>query len=67
MAYTTIKVVAKLLKQTFMVYPSWQIDISHLNRDEIKSNLIVPGIQRRHENAFIKSFETSPLFDTYVG
>ena len=32
---------------------------SHLNRNKIESNLSVPGIQRHHENALIKSFETS--------
>ena len=33
---------------------------THLNRDNIKSNLSVPGIQGCHENALCKSFETSP-------
>ena len=32
----------------------------HLNRDEIESNLSVPGIQGNQENALIKSFEMSP-------
>ena len=33
---------------------------AHLNRGTIESNLSVPGIQGCHENALIKSFETSP-------
>ena len=33
---------------------------AHLNREKIKSNLSVPGIQGHHENALIKSFEMSP-------
>ena len=33
---------------------------THLNRDEIESNLSVPGIRGCHENALYKSFETSP-------
>ena len=32
---------------------------THLNTDKIESNLSVPGIQERHENALIKSFEMS--------
>ena len=34
----------------------------HLNRDKIKSNLSVPEIQGHHENALIKSFESSPWY-----
>ena len=33
---------------------------THLKRENIKSNLSVPGIQGCHENALYKSFETSP-------
>ena len=33
---------------------------SHLNRDKIKSNLSVPGIQGCNESALCKNFETSP-------
>ena len=33
---------------------------AHLNRDKIESNLSLPGIQGRYENALIKSFEMSP-------
>ena len=36
--------------------------ISHLNRNQIESNLSVPGIQGCHENALYKSFEMSPHF-----
>ena len=40
----------------------------HLNRDKIKSNLSVSGIQGCHDNALCKSFETSPhLICLYVG
>ena len=35
---------------------------THLNRNQIESDLSVPGIQGRHENAFYKSFEMSPHF-----
>ena len=35
---------------------------SHLNRDEIESNLSVPGNQGHQENALYKSFETNPHF-----
>ena len=35
-------------------------DFAHLNRDKIKSNLSVPGIQGHQENALIKSFKMSP-------
>ena len=34
--------------------------VAHLNRDNIESNLSVPGIQGRQENTLIKSFEMSP-------
>ena len=34
---------------------------SHLNRDEIESNLNVPGIQGCLENALYKNFEMRPL------
>ena len=33
---------------------------SHLNRDNIESNMSVPVIQEHQENALIKSFEMSP-------
>ena len=33
---------------------------THLNRNKIESNLSVPGIQGRHKNALIKSFEMRP-------
>ena len=33
---------------------------SHFNRNNIESNLTVPGIQGCHANALYKSFETSP-------
>ena len=33
---------------------------THLNRDEIESNLSVPGIQGNQENCLIKSFDMSP-------
>ena len=36
-----------------------------LNRDKIESSLSVPGIQERHENALIKSFEMSPHLIVY--
>ena len=35
---------------------------SHLNRDQIESNLSVPGTQWHQENTLYKSFEMSPLF-----
>ena len=33
--------------------------VAHLNRNQIESNLSVPGIQWCQENALCKSFETS--------
>ena len=36
--------------------------LTHLNRDQIESNLNVPGIQGCHENALYKSCEMSPHF-----
>ena len=39
---------------------------AHLNRNQIESNLSVPGIQGCHENALYKSFEMRPLDPWYV-
>ena len=36
--------------------------VAHLNRDQIESNLSVPGIQGCHVNTRYKSIETSPHF-----
>ena len=33
---------------------------THLNREEVESNLSAPGIQGHQEDALIKSFEMSP-------
>ena len=41
--------------------------VIHLNRDQIESNLSVPGIQRCQEHALIKSFKMSPPLDMSVG
>ena len=45
--------------KTSCVWVEGDKNITHLNRDKIESNLNVPGIQGRHENALIKSFEMS--------
>ena len=44
-------------KFAIALYPQ---NLSRAHRDKIKSNLSVPGIQERHENTLIKSFEMSP-------
>ena len=37
-----------------------KLDIAHLNRDKMETNLSVPAIQGHQENAVNKSFEMSP-------
>ena len=47
----------KVVEKAHQFGVSWH---THLNRDQIESDLSVPGIQGHQENALYKSFETSP-------